>query len=86
VLWKSIQRANRGDWYPAKDSANSPFARVGLSWAGWEFRARLGNLDPVGDPAVPYSWLSDVRPDAVDFHPQEVEPWMTRQPRSSMGL
>ena len=87
VLWKSIQRANRGDWYPAKNSANSPFARVGLSWAGWAFRARTaGHEEDPGDPEVPYSHLEGIKPSAVLFYYPEIEPWMTRQPRSSMGL
>lgn len=79
VLWKSIKRAGLAEYHPAKDSHNADRARVGLSWAGWTYRARTAGADDPGDIKVPYSHLEGIKASMIDFSPLMPEPVMARR-------
>ena len=79
VLWKSIKRAGLADYYPAKDHPDNERARVGLSWAGWTFRARVAGDEDPGDETVAYSHLQGIEPDVLDYSPSQPIPAMPRR-------
>ncbi len=69
TLWHRLQETKQLA-YVAGDPAS---VLPPLSWAGWEYRNRLAGGDvEVGDPARPFSHLTDNVPDpsTIDWNPE----------------